>query len=233
MRWSGSFRQFEGQTKIVPDWFRCPLDLVILGAARSLVNDPDLVVAVPVPPNAGAGGAVWTRAFGAAPSSACRRLGAPLSPHPPAANSAAGRSPKYTSAGVRPPKASFVGRLKQAILDAVPSNVGAIAGDLPFVALEEIERYAESRPRAARYLASIRSQQLEGMDRHALVELCRRTGVGVQDVNGQVAVEPGCEMGFLEVLDRRRYEVELVPEQPERFRARAGRASTVRALQVR
>ena len=119
----------------------------------------------------------------------------------------------------RPAAFEFVSRLRQAILDAVPSNVGAIAAELPFVEVEGIESYAESRPRAARYLASIRSQRLEGVDRDALVALCRKTGVGVQEVNGRVAAEPGNEMGFLEVLDRRRYRIELVPEQPERFRA--------------
>ena len=120
---------------------------------------------------------------------------------------------------LRPSAFEFLGRLKQAILDAVPANVGAIASDLPFVDLSDIEEYAKSRPRAARYLASIRSQELQGMDRHALVRLCRRTNVGIQDVNAQIVVETGDEMGFLEVLDRRRYRLELVPNQPERFRA--------------
>ena len=119
----------------------------------------------------------------------------------------------------RPAAFEFIGRLKEKILAAVSSNLGLVAADLPFVELEDIGRYAESRPRAARYLASIRSQRLEGMDRNALVELCRRTGVSVHEVNGQVEVEPGDEMGFLEVLDRRRYRVELVPDHPERFRA--------------
>lgn len=119
----------------------------------------------------------------------------------------------------RPAAFEFVSRLQQAILDAVPSNVGVIAAELPFVELEGIESYAESRPRAARYLASIRSQRLAGMDRDALLELCGRTGVGVREVNGRVAVERGHEMAFLEVLDRRRYRVELVPGRPERFRA--------------
>jgi phage portal protein BeeE len=35
----------------------------------------------------------------------------------------------------------------------------------------------------------------------------------------KVSVAAGHEMGFLEVLDRRRYEVNLVKEKPERYRA--------------
>ena len=98
----------------------------------------------------------------------------------------------------------FVSRLQQAILDAVPTNVDAIATVLPFVELGGIESYAESRPRAARYLASIRAQRLEGMDRDALLDLCRLTGVRVRRFRGRVTVEQGSEMAFLEVLDRQR-----------------------------
>ena len=119
----------------------------------------------------------------------------------------------------RPSAFEFLGRLKQQILDAVPDSVGAIAPDLPFVDLSGIEDYATSRPRAARYLASIRSQELQGMDQHALKALCDSTGVDIQEVNGRITVNSGHEMGFLEVLDRRRYLLALVPGQPERFRA--------------
>ena len=119
----------------------------------------------------------------------------------------------------RPSAFEFIGKLKQQILEAVPDNVNAIAPDLPFVDLSRIEEYASSRPRAARYLASIRSQALQGMDQHALKGLCDSTGVRIQEVNGVLTVNSGHEMGFLEVLDRRRYRLELVPDQPERFRA--------------
>ena len=119
----------------------------------------------------------------------------------------------------RPSAFEFMGALKQAILDAVPTNVEAIQAELPFVDFSGIEAYAKVRPRAARYLASIRSQVLQGVDRQALIELCCNTDVGVAEVDGKLSVDDGSEMGFLEVLDRRRYGLELVPDQPERFRA--------------
>ena len=113
----------------------------------------------------------------------------------------------------------FAGKLRQAILNAVPTNVAAIQIEIPYVAFQEIQEYAESRPRAARYLASILSQNLTGIDANALTELCDRTNVEVNEVDGQIAIEDGHIMGFLEVLDRRRYENELIPGAPERFRA--------------
>lgn len=125
----------------------------------------------------------------------------------------------------RPSAFEFLGRLTQAILDAVPDNVGAIRAELPFVDFARIEEYTTERPRAARYLASIRTQVLNGLDRDALLDLCRHTNVAVEDQTGMLVPGPDNVMGFLEVLDRRRYELELVLGQPERFRA-SSRART-------
>ena len=119
----------------------------------------------------------------------------------------------------RPTSFEFLGRLQQQVLDAVPGNAGAIAADLPFVDLSGIEDYASSRTRAARYLASIRSQELQGTDQQALMRLCDITGVDIQVIDGRITVASGHEMGFLEVLDRRRYQLELVAGQSEQFRA--------------
>lgn len=119
----------------------------------------------------------------------------------------------------RPSAFEFLGGLRQAILDAVPHNVVAIRAELPFVDFASIEEYAAARPRAARYLASIRTQELNGLDRDALLDLCHHTEVAVEDQGGMLVPGPDSVMGFLEVLDRRRYELELVLGQPERFRA--------------
>jgi hypothetical protein len=47
--------------------------------------------------------------------------------------------------------------------------------------------------------------------------------VEVKESRGKVSITDGHEMGFLEVLDRRRYEVSLVKEKPERYRAASRR----------
>ena len=121
---------------------------------------------------------------------------------------------------LRPSGFEFIGKLQQAILDAAPQNIQAIQTDLAFVEFDSIKEYVVKHPRAARYLASIREGAgTKDIDKRALESYCKRTGVEVKESEGKITVSAGHEMGFLEVLDRRRYELELVKGQPERFRA--------------
>jgi hypothetical protein len=125
---------------------------------------------------------------------------------------------------LRPSGFEFAGKLQQAILDAVGENVKAIRKDLAFVEFASIERYASKHPRASRYLASIRSQEeTKNIDKAELKKLCGKTGVTVSEKNGKLTIAAGDEMGFLEVLDRRRYQLELVKGVPERFKAASRR----------
>lgn len=121
---------------------------------------------------------------------------------------------------LRPSGFEFAGKLQQAILEAVPENIKAIRKDLAFVEFDGIEAYAGKHPRAARYLASIRGQEeTRNIDKSLLKKLCNQTGVEIAEPRGKIVITGGHEMGFLEVLDRRRYEVSLVREKPERYRA--------------
>jgi len=125
---------------------------------------------------------------------------------------------------LRPSGFEFVGQLQDAILAAVSDNIQAISADVPFVDFGSIEVYASRRPRAARYRASIRAQEeTKSIDKSLLSDLCTETGVEVSDADGTIVVTEGHEMGFLEVLDRRRYEITLVKESPERYRAASRR----------
>ena len=121
---------------------------------------------------------------------------------------------------LRPSGFEFAGKLQQAILDAVPDNIKAIKKDIAFVEFDGIETYAAKHPRAARYLASIRAQaEAQNINKSALKRLCRSTGVEITEEKGKIVVSADHEMGFLEVLDRRRYHLELVKGEAERYRA--------------
>lgn len=119
---------------------------------------------------------------------------------------------------LRPKAFEFLCHLQHAILKAVPDNVKQIAKELKFVDFGGIQEYAESHTRAARYLSSIRSQkEMMGVDKSALKKQCAKNGVDVTEVKGKITVPKQHILGFLEVLDRRRYEVELVKGTVERF----------------
>ena len=125
---------------------------------------------------------------------------------------------------LRPSGFEFAGKLQRAIMEAVPDNIAVIGNDLPFVDFNNIQTYALGRIRAARYLASIRGQAwTKNIDQIKLKNFCKRNGVEVTETNGKISVVSGHEMGFLEILDRRRYEIEFVKDQPERFKAASRR----------
>lgn len=126
---------------------------------------------------------------------------------------------------LRPSGFEFAGKLQQAILDAVPKNVAAIKAELSFIAFEGIEKYAVTHPRAARYLASICGQEeMKNIDKNSLKKLCKNTGVDISESKGKVIIADGHEMAFLQVLDRRRYQLELVKDKPEKFVAGSRKA---------
>jgi hypothetical protein len=121
---------------------------------------------------------------------------------------------------LRPSGFEFAANLQGKILAAVPQNLKKIAKDLSYVDFGGIEAYAIKHPRAARYLASIKSQkETKDIDKNRLLAQCAAGGVAVKEVGGKIIVEQDHALGFLEVLDRRRYLIELVVGSPERFKA--------------
>jgi hypothetical protein len=120
---------------------------------------------------------------------------------------------------LRPAGFEFIGELRDAIMEAAPKNIKSIQADLAFVDFGPIQEYAMQHPRAARYLASIRLQQTKNIDQTNLKKLCKSTGVDVTERAGKLVVKEDSIMGFLYVLDRRLYQIELVKDSPESFLA--------------
>lgn len=121
---------------------------------------------------------------------------------------------------LRPSGFEFAGQMQAAIKAAVSTNIGALRSELTFVDFDSIEAYAKQHARAARYLASIRShEEIQKIDQTLLVKHCASTGVEVREVDGKLSVSEKHVLGFLEVLDRRRFEIELVVDAPEQYRA--------------
>ena len=62
-------------------------------------------------------------------------------------------------------------------------------------------------------------ERQKNISKAKLKEACAQLGVEIKEENGKITVENKNIMGFLEILDRRRYELELVEGEPEQFRA--------------
>jgi hypothetical protein len=121
---------------------------------------------------------------------------------------------------LRPAAFEFTGQLKSAILSAVSDNIGVLKSDIKFIDFSNIESYAGSHPRAARYLASIKSSHNnKKINKTKLKKLCSKTKVSFSERNGKLTIDENNVMDFLEVLDRRRYELDIVDGQAELYKA--------------
>lgn len=112
-----------------------------------------------------------------------------------------------------------LGNLNQQIRDAVPTNISKIQQKMPYVHMESLNQYASKYLRAAKLLKSVCNQQLDDIVREELVKECGQSDVEVSQANGNLVVADGHEIGFLEILNRQRYSVSLVPGSRERYRA--------------
>ena len=119
----------------------------------------------------------------------------------------------------RPSSFESLGALQEEILNSVQANIQQIGQEVSFIDFDPILAYASTRPRAARYIASIKNQQLQNIDKEKLINYCNKTGVHVFTKNGLICINQSSEMDFLEVLDRRRFEIDLSSGEAELFRA--------------
>ena len=121
---------------------------------------------------------------------------------------------------VHPTSFKELGQIEEAIAQAVPRNIQSVSVSLPDVDWSNIRKYATSHSRAAGLLSSIRTRGYsENLNRIALVDLCDRTGVIVDNSQPKIFVPENQILAFLEVIDRRRYEIGLVLNGPEQYRA--------------
>lgn len=122
---------------------------------------------------------------------------------------------------LRPSGLEFTAQLQSAVMASVPANIAEISREIEFVNFDIISEYAQRHPRAARYLASIKSQsEAHNINQEKLARYCRRTNVFFTENDGQMYIEESHVMGFLEILDRRRYQIDLVDDaEPEIYRA--------------
>lgn len=115
-----------------------------------------------------------------------------------------------------------IGQLQGALLAAVPQNIRDIAAVIHFVDFSNIGSYSANHPRAARYLASIRSEgEAQGVTQGYLKQQCTIMGIPVQQnpASGKMSIPDDRVIDFLELLDRRLYEDPLIPNSGGHYKA--------------
>ena len=121
---------------------------------------------------------------------------------------------------IHPSSFKILGQIEEAIAEAVPRNVEVISQAVTYVEWANVKDYATTHTRAASLLASIRTNgYADNLDQAALEAHCKATGVLLENVGGKITVPEQHILPFLEVVDRRRYEIGLVAETRERYRA--------------
>ena len=114
----------------------------------------------------------------------------------------------------------FMCDLQEALRAAAPRNLEAIRQELWFVNLEGFSELVTRQVRAARHLSSIRAGGLhQNIDRDKLAAHCAMIGISLEEVDGRLVVPEQRILDFLEMLDRRRFRVDLVEDDPEHYRA--------------
>ena len=120
----------------------------------------------------------------------------------------------------RPKGFDVLAQTQENVMASVGTNIEGIINDIDFVEFENIAAHASTHVSTARLIASIKSRGFaHAVDKTKLLNLCIKTGVEVIENQGNIRVDDASIVGFLEVLDRRRYEVEISTSGPESYRA--------------
>ena len=125
---------------------------------------------------------------------------------------------------LRPSGFEYTVHLDQRILAKAAENAQELQKVIPFLALESLAHYVSTHKRAARLVAAIRSRNdLDRMTKGRLKAECHQTGVQTKEVDGKLQPVDGQELQFLMLLDRRRYSVLLIADNPETYEAASRR----------
>jgi hypothetical protein len=122
-----------------------------------------------------------------------------------------------------------IAEMDDAVQSAAIANVAKLATTLPSIEFGGLSTYVGRHKRAARIVASLCTRDdLASISVTNLKRECKRSGVAVQTVDGKLRADAGNEMAFLQMFDRRRYAVSLIPGRWEQYEAGSRKGVGVR-----
>lgn len=119
---------------------------------------------------------------------------------------------------LRPTGFEFTAGIEEKVKECALKYSEEVAKEMPCVNFSKLKTYIQNHPKAARLIASIRIQ--EGINRISdkqLESACKANDIKYTKKNNQIEPAGGMELAFLELLDRRRYTVELIDGETERY----------------
>lgn len=119
---------------------------------------------------------------------------------------------------LRPSGFEFISDVSTAASEKAREKALALSEILPFVGFERIADYAASHRRAARLIAAISIRDdLNKIQKDRLRVAAQGTKVELEETDGKLQPKQGNELGFLELLDHRRYTTSLTDDPPTAF----------------
>jgi hypothetical protein len=129
----------------------------------------------------------------------------------------------------RPSAFVFISAMDGQIAACAAANVDRIATDVTCVDFAGLKEFVSGHKLAMRLVAAIKSRSdLAAISKKRLKAECKEAGLKVEQRDGKLVPAEGSEMGFLMLLDRRRYTVTLIEKLPETYEA-PSRHSAARA----
>lgn len=121
---------------------------------------------------------------------------------------------------LRPSAFEYTADIELYVLQKASDNALDLATTISFLDCENLSKYVKGHKRAARLLASVRTRSdLDKTSPKKLKKACKDNDIELVTKNGKIAPAPGHEMGFLQMLDRRRYTLSLTDDGNELYEA--------------
>jgi hypothetical protein len=120
----------------------------------------------------------------------------------------------------RPSGFVFTADIDNQIAACAKENISYIEETIACVDFTDLREFVSTHKRGMRLVAVIKSRQdLGAIAPNLLHAECKQARIPLRQENGKLFPEPGHELAFLMLLDRRRYTITLIEGQPETYEA--------------
>jgi len=119
---------------------------------------------------------------------------------------------------------SFIANIEEEILRSASDATRHLAARISFINFNYLADFIGHSKTAAKLIASIKSREdLERTSQDKLLQKCTRIGVTVREENGQLIPDEAHIVRFLEILDRRGYDFDILDDDTPEIYVAASR----------